>query len=146
MKFLNVDEYKLSTLYTAGALSASAAYEIYDNQYDVPDASLSRDMILGFFYAAFLSVMMSLAKETRPRLFTSIASLCLWLGRLVCGIMMSSFSDLYTGEDNSLIYWCITGFGVVSSMGSLIGLYIRHRRERREGSREIEPVKLRFMA
>jgi hypothetical protein len=146
MKFLNVDEYKLSTLYTAGALTASAAYEVYDNQYDVPDQSLARDMILGFFYAAILSVMMSLSKEKRHKLFTSIGSLLMWLGRLVCGIMMSSFSDLYTGEDNSLIYWCITGFGVASSMGSLIGMYIRHRREKREGSREIEPVKLRFMA
>lgn len=141
-----VNEYKLSTLYTAGALTASAAYDIYDNQYDVPDHSHSRDMVLGFLYAAVLSIMMSLASEHRPRLFTNISTLSLWLGRMVCGILMSSFSDIYKGEDNSLIYWCVTAFGVVSSMGALIGQYIRRRRERQEQTREVEPVKLRFMA
>ena len=140
-----IDEYKVSTLYTAGALAANAAYGIYDNQYEVPERSLSRDMILTSFYAAVISVIISTAVSRRTKVIGSISSLSLWIGRLVCGVLMSNFKDIYVGEDNSLIYWFITGFGVVSSLGALIGQYIRHRQSRQAKTAEIEPVKLRFM-
>jgi uncharacterized BrkB/YihY/UPF0761 family membrane protein len=141
-----IDEYRLTTVYTAGALAASAAYEIYDNQYEVPDQRLSRDMILGFLFAAILSAMISCAKKRRTKVFASIASFTLWAGRLICGVMMSSFSDIYRGEDNSLIYWCITGFGILSAMISVFGQWLRNKRENRENAKELEPVKLRFVA
>lgn len=141
-----IDEYRLTTVYTAGALAASAAYEIYDNQYEVPDQRLSRDMILGFLFAAILAAMISCAKKRRTKVFASAASFSLWAGRLICGVMMSSFSDIYHGEDNSLVYWCITGFGILTGAVSLAGQWLRNKREVRENAKELEPVKLRFVA
>lgn len=140
-----VDEYKLSTLYTAGALAANAAYGIYDNQYEVPERSLSRDMILTSLYAAILAVIVSTAVSRRTKVISSLSSFSLWIGRLVCGVIMSSFKDIYRGEDNSLIYWFITGAGIATSLGAMIGQYIRHRQSREQKTAEIEPVKLRFM-
>jgi len=141
-----VNEYKVSTLYTAGALASSAAYEIYDQQTDDAEQGLSRDMILGFLYASILTTMMTfMAREGRPRLLTSVATLTLWLGRMISGIMNSGFKDMIEGEDESLLFWCVTLCGAVASVVSLIGQYMRYRKERREQCREVEPVKLRFV-
>lgn len=142
MKF---DEYKVSTLYTSAALAASAAYSIYDHQLEVPERNETRDMVIGFLYASILSVFLSFRRQLRHRSIVSLASLGLWLGRLVAGLMLSSFSDIYKGEDNSIIYWSITVAGTLTSLVSVIGQYLRARKIRHEMKEEVAPVKLRFM-
>lgn len=142
---MKIDEYKVSTLYTSAALAASAAYSLYDHQLDVPERNETRDMVLGFLYASILSVFLSFSRQLRHRSLVSLASLGLWVGRLAAGLMLSSYSDIYRGEDNSVIYWSITVVGGISSLVSLIGQYLRGRKIRREMKEEVAPVKLRFV-
>ena len=142
---MKIDEYKVSTLYTSAALAASAAYSLYDHQLEVPERNETRDMVVGFLYASVLSVFLSFSKQLRHRSLVSLASLGLWLGRLIAGVMISSYSDMYRGEDNSIIYWSITVVGALSSFVSLIGQYLRGKKIRREMKEEVTPVKLRFV-
>lgn len=142
---MKIDEYRVSTLYTSTALAASAVYSLYDHQPDVPERNETRDMLLGFLYASILGVVLSFSRKLRHRSLVSLASLGLWLGRLIAGVILSGFSDIYRGEDNSVIYWSVTVFGILSSLVSLVGQYLRTRKLRREMKEEVTPVKLRFV-
>lgn len=135
------DEYKLSTLYTSTALAFRGAYEIYDSSgYE------NQEAIVSYIYAAILTLVFAFLKTKRVRFIVNIAVLLAWVARGVMGALDSGFEDLMSGEQGSVIFWSVNGVGFVNSIISLVGQWLRHRRENKEHKRGIEPVKLRFMA
>lgn len=142
---MKIDEYKVSTLYTSAALAANAAYSIYDHSMVTPENNDTRDMIVGFFYASILGVLLSFSRRLKLRSMVSLSGLVLWAARLVSGIFIAGYTDVYQGEENSFVYWSVTILGLIVSAVSLVGQYVRVRRIRREAKKEVSPVKLRFV-
>jgi hypothetical protein len=140
VKISSVDEYKLSTLYTSVALAFRGSYEIYDH------GSETQDVVISYIYAAILTLVMAFLKTKKIRFIVNLAVLLAWVARGVIGGLDSGFEDLFSGEQDSIIFWSVNGVGFVSSIVSLIGQWIRRRREVKEHNQVIEPVKLRFMA
>lgn len=140
-----VDEYKVSTVYTSCALAANAVYGIYVGQDDITDTWVKRDMVITSFYASVVTLVLFMIMNSRIKVVGSLSSFGLWMGRIVCGILMSSFSDAYKGEADSITYWIISGVGVLMSVLSLVGQYVRSRKDDKKDPVSIEPVKLRFM-
>lgn len=142
---MKIDEYKLATIYTSLALAAKAAYSIYESNLDVPEESVDRDMILGLIYASSITLSVSFYKALKNKSIISLVCTGLWLGRVLMGAILSGISDIYTGENNTFVFWGVSIVGLITSSVSSVLQIMKKRREDRHMGEEVTPVKLRFM-
>lgn len=141
-----IDSYQLSTIYTAVAFIANSVYEVYLHQYELAEEPLSRDIILVSIYAAVVSYILSLIKTRRTRVIASVTSTMMWLLRLACGVIISSYMGLLERDVASIVYWVVSFLGATFGGWSMITQYREHKEHKEYKAKELEPVKLRFVA
>lgn len=141
-----IDSYQLSTLYTSVAFFANSVYEVFLHQRDIADQPLSRDVILVSLYASVISYFLAFIKSRRLKVATSITSASMWIMRLICGIIISSYMGIVDRDPASLVYWIVSFLGAAFGSWSIVGQYRQHKEHVDHKSRELEPVKLRFVA
>jgi Na+/citrate or Na+/malate symporter len=138
-----LDEYLVSTFYTAGALVANGVSEAYFANSNIVNRQEPVDIVLTCLFAATVSIVFSFIRKRRFRILNVLASTILWVVRSVMGIFLFGLSDIR--DTQTLIYWIICLIGLVSSIIALFGQYIRHRSHHLEKTAVIEPVKIRFV-
>jgi hypothetical protein len=138
-----IDEYLVSSFYTAGALIANGASEAYFAQQDIQSRQEPLDIILTCLFAAAVSIIFAFIRNRRFRVLGVLASFGLWVIRIVMGLFIYGISVI--PDNQSLVFWIITILGALSSSVGLLGQYLRHRNHHQEKIATIEPVKIRFV-
>jgi protein-S-isoprenylcysteine O-methyltransferase Ste14 len=137
------DEYLVSSFYTAGALIANGVSEAYFTHNEITRRQEPVDIVITCLFAAAISGVFAFIRKRRFRVLGVLSSLGLWVVRAIMGFFLFGISTI---EDNHvLLYWILTGMGVLLSSIALIGQYLRHRTHYQEKTATIEPVKVRFV-
>lgn len=125
-------EHKVSSTYTSLALLTKAVYECWYGNF-----GSQYDYVIGFVFAACLSVMISLCNHNKARLSSGILGTVGWAAR---GVSAYLFGDLLAYHE---VY--PSAVGVVLSGFSAVRSYLRIRRLREQASAPIQKVKLNFV-
>jgi hypothetical protein len=139
-----IDEYLISSFYTAIALVANGVSEAYTTGDDVPRRLEPVDIILSCVFAAAVTIIFSFIRRRRFRILGSVSSLGLWIIRSVMGFFLFGISEI--PDNNALLFWIISFLGIVSSIIAIVGQYLRHRQHHEQKTAPVEAVKVRFVS
>lgn len=79
------------------------------------------------------------------RLSITATQFAVWSSRLLFGLLSVGYSDIISGDENPYSFWAVTLAGVAVSGAAALGQWIVMRQGKKERSREIVPVALRFV-